>query len=323
VTIHRTDSQGGGLNPKFLEYFLRVAELGSINRAAVDLHLSQPALSRHMAALEHGMRVKLLHRSSGGVRLTEAGSRLCERARPLLREIALLQEELSGQVTGNVALGMPPSWRQMITAPLVKRLVSESPRLAVRVYEGINNVLRDYMSAGTVDVGVIAYSVPEVSQFSRLPLVREPLLLVGDRKAGLEAGDPVPLSRLRNANIVLPGRPNVIRRHIDNMLTRHRYPFRIAAEAETLALCLELARQGVGYTVMPYCALHQHPHRGELSWAPIRRMALTWVLVENASRAYSSAVREARRVLIDEVSRRLAAKEWPGAERVAVPKEQR
>jgi len=303
------------MNPKFLEYFLRVAEFGSINKAALDLHMSQPALSRHISALEHQMRVKLFTRTPGGVRLTEAGSMLCERARPLLRQIALLDDELSQHAAGQVALGMPPSWQRMITGPLVKRLAAELPSVTIRVYEGINNVLRDYMQAGLIDAGVVAYSVPRVPHFSRLPLVREPLLLVGDRKAGLRSDDPVTLSRLRHTKIVLPGRPNVIRRYVENILSRHHHPFQIAVEAESLALCLELARQGVGYTVMPYCALHEHPHGSEFTWAPIRHLELTWVLVENDSRMHSSAVREARRLLLDEVSGRLSRNEWLGAER--------
>jgi LysR family nitrogen assimilation transcriptional regulator len=305
------------VNPKLLEYFLRVAEFGSINKAALDLHISQPALSRHIGALEHQMRVTLLTRTAGGVRLTEAGNLLCERARPLLRQISLLNEELTHHAAGQVALGMPPSWQRMITGPLVKRLAAEFPRVSIRIYEGINNVLREYMTAGLIDAGIVAYNVPSVPHFARLPLVREPLLLVGDRKAGLRAGEPVTLSRLRHTKIVLPGRPNVIRRYIENVLSRHHHPFQIAVEAESLALCLELARQGVGYTVMPYCALHEHPHGSELTWAPIRRLELTWVLVENESRMHSAAVREARRLLIEEVSRRLSRREWSGA--VGVP----
>jgi len=64
------------VDSRLIEYFLRVAELGSINRAATDLRLSQPALSRHIALLEHQLRAKLFTRTRGGVQLTEAGTLL-------------------------------------------------------------------------------------------------------------------------------------------------------------------------------------------------------------------------------------------------------
>jgi hypothetical protein len=66
---------------------------------------------------------------------------------------------------------------------------------------------------------------------------------------------------------------------------------------------------------MPYCALHEHPHGSEFTWAPIRPLELNWVLVENDSRMRSSAVREARRLLVDEVEKRLSRGEWFGAEK--------
>lgn len=303
------------MDPRFLEFFLRVAEFRSINRAALDLNLSQPALSRHIAALERDLGAKLLHRSTTGVHLTEAGAQLAQRARPVLRQLALLGDEIGQHAASQVCLGMPPAWQKLITGPLVKRIALERPEFALRVYEGINNVLRDYMAAGLVDLGIVACGVPAVAKFSRVPLVREPMLLVGDTGAGLDPGIPVALSRLRHTRLVLPGRPNIVRQQIEHVLKRHGHPFKIAVEAETLTLCLELARQGVGYTVMPYCALHDHPYAASMSWAPIRKLELTWALVENEARLHSSAVRDTRRLLVDEVEQRLASGAWPGAAR--------
>src|SRR3954468_15567932 len=94
-----------------LECFVRVAELGSINRAATHLHLSQPALSRHVAALEHEMGTQLFTRTQGGVLLTESGKLLVDRARPLLRQFAILKEQVSEMATGQVAIGIPTSWQ--------------------------------------------------------------------------------------------------------------------------------------------------------------------------------------------------------------------
>src|SRR5262245_48185516 len=62
-----------------LEYFLRVAELGSINRAAKELGLSQPALSRSLSQLEHDLGQQLVVRCRTGITITEAGSILASR----------------------------------------------------------------------------------------------------------------------------------------------------------------------------------------------------------------------------------------------------
>jgi DNA-binding transcriptional LysR family regulator len=65
-----------------LHYFVRIAELGSITRAAAHLHVAQPALTRHVQRLEEELNVALFTRANRGVRLTEAGQKLLDGATP-------------------------------------------------------------------------------------------------------------------------------------------------------------------------------------------------------------------------------------------------
>src|SRR3546814_10729131 len=67
------------MNILSLRYFLKIAEHGSITRAAAELHITQPALTRHVAHLEDQLRVKLLMPHGRGVRLTEPGRLLTTR----------------------------------------------------------------------------------------------------------------------------------------------------------------------------------------------------------------------------------------------------
>src|SRR6266576_3921569 len=115
------------MESRILEYYLRVAELGSINKAAADLHLSQPALSRHIAALEHEMGTQLFTRTQAGVVLTEGGKLLSDRARPLLRQFGIIKEQVASTAAGQVAIGIPPSWQQVFTSHLVVRMVDQFP----------------------------------------------------------------------------------------------------------------------------------------------------------------------------------------------------
>src|SRR5437870_3522103 len=70
-----------------LGYFVRIAELGSITRAAAHLRLAQPALTRHVQRLEEELGVALFTRANRGVRLTEAGQKLLESAERILRDV--------------------------------------------------------------------------------------------------------------------------------------------------------------------------------------------------------------------------------------------
>ncbi|MFN4065519.1 MAG: LysR family transcriptional regulator, partial [Parazoarcus communis] len=96
---------------KQLEYFVRVAEMGSFTRASIALDIAQPALSRQIRLLEVELRQNLLIRNGRGVTTTEAGKLLLEHARGVLHQIERAKEELSrirGALSGRVAVGLPP-----------------------------------------------------------------------------------------------------------------------------------------------------------------------------------------------------------------------
>lgn len=302
------------MDSKLLEYFLRTSELGSINRTAADLRLSQPALSRHIAALEHEMGTQLFTRTQGGVVPTESGKLLADRARPLLRQFAILKEQVGEMAAGQVAIGIPPSWQKLVTTALVDQITTQFPGVALRLHEGVSHMLRDYMFAGLLDLCVVPFATTPAAGYRQTALVREPLILVGDADAGLSPDEPVAASRLDGVKLVLPGRPNVLRAQVEHTLARKGMTFRVAVETDTLTLCLDLARKSVGYTVVPACAVHAHGMGDSISWAPVRGLYITWALCENQARSHSSAVRESRQLIFETVAGALRDGHWFGAE---------
>src|SRR3546814_2353483 len=107
-----------GVQTCALPIFLKIAEHGSITRAAAELHITQPVLTRHVAHLEDQLRGKLLMRHGPGVRLTEPGRLLTTRARNILADIDILSEQLLARQTepqGQLSVGLPWSWSAGIT----------------------------------------------------------------------------------------------------------------------------------------------------------------------------------------------------------------
>jgi LysR family nitrogen assimilation transcriptional regulator len=306
------------MDSQVLEYFLKVAEFGSINKAAADLHLSQPALSRHVASLEREMGAMLFVRTQGGVQLTDAGRLLSDRARPILRQLTILKGQVGERASGQLTIGIPPSWQDVFTSPLVERMVSQFPAVALRVHEGVSNILKDHMLAGLLDLAIVPFEANPASGYRQTPLVREPLVLVGPLDAGLKTSDSVSIARLDGVKLVLPARPNVLRVQLEHALLRKNFSFCVAVETDTLNLCLELAQKGIGYTAIPACALFNNERARYVSAAPIKGMFITWALCENEARSHSQAVREGKRLVFSTVEERLKEGKWIGAERVAI-----
>src|SRR5262245_24015028 len=144
------------MDPRQIEYFLRVVELGSINRAAADLRMSQPSLSRWLGILEHETGAALLVRTTRGIRLTDAGQLLAERARPILHQLQQLRGDIKNRSKSQFNLAMPVSLQALVTAPFAEHVMRHAPDTTLRVYEGINNAIRTWMENGVVDAAVMA-----------------------------------------------------------------------------------------------------------------------------------------------------------------------
>ncbi len=306
------------MHTRLLEYMLRVAELGSINKAALDLNLSQPTLSRHIATLEKMMGTTLFVRTQGGVSLTEAGKLLADRARPLLRQFSMLKDQVGEMATGQLSIGVPTSWQKIFTSRFVGKLVTQHPEIKLRVHEGVSNILRDHLLAGVLDLCVIPFDPAPPTGYAQTPLVREPLIVLGSQAENLNPDEATPISRVDGAKLILPGRPNAITSQIEHMLKRKGMHFNIGVETDTLGLCLDLAREGLGLTIVPACALYEHG-LSDISWSPLRGLYLTWSLFESLARSHSQAVHEGRRLVHATVAEAIARGSWHGVEAASRP----
>ncbi len=309
------------MESRLLEYMLRVAELGSISKAASDLHLSQPALSRHIAMLEDEMHTKLFTRTQGGVIPTESGKLLIERARPLLQQLSMLKEELSDAAAGQLTIGVPPYWRSVLTTPFVQTLRGRHPEIKLRFHERLTHVLRDQMLAGALDFCIIPFEAEPPAGFTQTALIREPLVILGNMSEGLERHESVPFTRLEGADLIVPEHADLLRSHLEHMLRRKGVEFRIAVETDSLGQCLQFARQGVGITVVPACALTALGEYGLtdtcITWSAIKGLYITWSLFESQARMHSQAVREGKRLLTTTLRNTLDTEIWFGAEAMA------
>ena len=273
-----------------IECLMRVIEAGSINRAAGELGLTQPALSRRIDMLEHDLGMPLLVRKPRGVALTPAGELLMEHARPLLRQAEILRDAMGQRVRSHVSIGLPFSLHHIVTVPFTVRELKASSPMSLRVYEGFVHHLHQWMSQGVIDVGVMEYrGVHDTGQHWG-PVIREPLLLVGCQRDDLDLGDEVRPEQLERIRMILPGRPNIIRHALDDHLNRRGLRLTEVIDVETVPLCLSLAAEGLGHTVMPYSAFHKQYAAGRLHAVPIRNLYVSWAVYVHEARRHVDGV---------------------------------
>ena len=138
-----------------LRYLLAVAKAGNFSRAAEELNLSQPALSRTIAALEAHYGVTIFERGRSGARLTAAGAQMVEEVKALLRNASNLDHNLhlygSGE-TGRVDIGLGPHIASLFLAELGKHFMSAKPRLKIRTLIRPPDVLMQELVDNRIDL---------------------------------------------------------------------------------------------------------------------------------------------------------------------------
>ena len=171
---------------KQIEYFVRVAELGSFTRASVVLDIAQPALSRQVRLLEVELRQNLLVRNGRGATPTEAGKLLPEHGRGILHQVERAREELGrvrGALAGRVAIGLPPSIAKVLTVPLTRAFRVKLPDAALAISEGLSVAMRESLTTGLLDIALL-YNTPPAPGIETTALLEEDLFLVQRRSAG-------------------------------------------------------------------------------------------------------------------------------------------
>lgn len=241
---------------KQLEYFVRVAELGSFTRAAHALDIAQPALSRQVRLLEVELRQNLLLRNGRGATPTEAGQLLLDHARGILHQVERAREDLGrvrGALAGRVAIGLPPTLARVLTVPLTRAFRQQLPEAQLSISEGLSTGMQEGLIQGRLDLALL-YDAAALPELELQPLFEEELLLVQARPPGLQEDPPpppIPLREIAALPLLIPSRPNAIRMHVERELAGLGLRPSIALEIDGVPAILDLVAEGLGSAVLP------------------------------------------------------------------------
>lgn len=291
---------------KRLANFVRIAELGSISRAAERMRIAQPALSRQIRLLEEDVGVPLFERHRRGMTLTEAGEELRARLSGPLRQIEQVFEDvraLSRTVGGNVAFGMPPTTSFVLAGPLARSVVAHAPNVSLRVVEGYGAHLIDWLQRGEIDAAIL-YGPASDFQLKVEELLYEEIRLVGPPESGLDPSTLVPFERLAELSLILPSHPHGLRVVAENAAAKARIRLNVRFQADSFVLMKELVKSGLGYSLLPLSAFNESEVRN-LNHAGLERPHVARQLV--LATPLGNACTRATRVLGTLVRREIAA----------------
>lgn len=298
---------------KQLEYFVRVAELGSFTRAAQVLGIAQPALSRQVRLLEVELRQNLLVRNGRGATPTQAGQLLLEHGRGILHQVERAREELGrvrSGLSGRVALGLPPSVARVLTVPLTRVFRQKLPEAQLSISEGLSTAMQENLHNGRLDIAVL-YNPSPMPGIEHQALLQEELLLVQLRPPGLQEDPPPPpitLAEVAALPLVIPSRPNAIRTHVESEMANIACRPTIALEIDGVSAILDLVADGAGFAILPRNAVMRSINPSAYSVRPICQPTLHIALTTAISALRPSTLtQQATLALLQQT-----AQEWLG-----------
>jgi len=163
-----------------LRTFVAVAQQGHLTQAAEILHLSQPAVTAQIKALEEETGLGLFERTSAGVTLTEAGKLLLLDAEKILagsRQMLETARKLKGQLTGKVKVGTILTPELLRMGPWLSNLYASYPLLFVSTLQGVSGEVLNAVRKKELDAGFFIGKNPYQTVFSR-PLLNLEFVIV-------------------------------------------------------------------------------------------------------------------------------------------------
>lgn len=285
---------------------IAVCEEGSFTRAAERENATQSGISQHVAAVERKLGVKLFDRGTGRITPTPAGQRYyksCVSAVGALENAAEEARSFAGQVTGELRIGLMPTFTRAVLAPVIDDFLPRYPEVRLHIVEGYSALLTEMVLDDQLDFAVVPAFEGMIGLKSRL-LVRDREMLLSGPRAGFNPLAPVRLSECKPLKIVMPGPDNIRRRNLETYFQTHGVEIEAVLELDAMIGTLEFVARSDWVTVLPSVISVNDIGRGELNVNPIVAPELhaEFVVIQPTRRTLSAHARLFLQRFEDEVA---------------------
>lgn len=238
-----------------LRYFLYAAQYENITKAAQELRVGQPAVSKAIKALENELQVQILERNGKRVVLTHAGRLLQNRLQPLLRGMDAIPTELQlfGERREIIKLNLLSC--NLLAADVIRAFKEQEP--------GVVFVITEQREKTDWDLCIRSTS-PKISYTNGVRLFDEQILLASKKGGWLDGRERVAFEELRRERFIMLRQGAQTRMIAEAKFREAGFVPHIGFECDTLYMALRLAEEGLGVTLWP-----------EYSWGRSDKVKLT------------------------------------------------
>ena len=244
---------GRGADITRLRYFVAACEYGGFSKAANEIGVAQPAVTRQVRLLEDDLGVSLFTRNGRDAVPTQAGAYLLKEARPYLEGLDGLIDSMRGdsaRPTGAIRFGVCPSIAPLFLEPEGSRILDSSVNHSIRVIEAYSGELHSLMSTGNLDLA-LTYSQNADDSQEVMDLLSERLAVAARRAP---SGSTLRVQDLAKLDLILPSRRHQLRRIIDAVAETRQIDLTPALELDSIPAVMAMLGDAdcVYSTILPF-----------------------------------------------------------------------
>lgn len=253
--------------------FYTVANAGNISKAAKELYISQPAISKSIQKLEESLNCKLFSRSSRGVILTDEGNLLYDHVKEAFETLSLGEDKLKRSIdlgVGHIQIGVSSTLCKYMLLPYLSEFIHQNPHISISIScQSTNETLR-LLDDNKIDIGLIGK--PESLKgliFDHLSdiediFVATPEYLANLAERGIEKDEV-----LEHATLMLLDKNNVTRRYIDDYFQENLINVSDTINISDMGLLIDFAKIGVGVACVIKSFVSRELEKGKLEEIPL------------------------------------------------------
>ena len=230
--------------------FYTVANAGNISKAAKELYISQPAISKSIQKLEENLNCKLFSRSSRGVVLTDEGKLLYEHVSEAFETLTMGEEKLKRSIelgVGHLKIGVSSTLCKYLLLPYLKEFIRQNPHISISISCQSTNDTLKLLEDNKIDIGLIGE--PENLKnihFDFLEEIEDIFVAAKDYLRNLKARGIQKDHILQSSTLMLLDKNNMTRQYIDDYLQENQIIIKDSIDISDMDLLIDFARIGVG-----------------------------------------------------------------------------
>ena len=253
--------------------FYTVAKTGNISKAAKELYISQPAISKSIQKLEESVGCKLFSRSSRGVVLTDEGKLLYEHVSEAFETLTMGEEKLERSIelgVGHLKIGVSSTLCKYLLLPYLKEFIRQNPHISISISCQSTNDTLKLLEDNKIDIGLIGK--PENLKnihFDFLVEIEDIFVAAKDYLRNLKARGIQKDHILQSSTLMLLDKNNMTRQYIDDYLQENQIIIKDSIDISDMDLLIDFARIGVGVACVIKNFVREDLENGTLMEIPL------------------------------------------------------